>query len=166
MNHTCHEEAVVTGLAPGNQVVIAVRRAEACHQCSAKSACVTLGGQFKEMSLTVPNTIQARPGDRVQLALSETDVVKLSFALYLLPALTLIAGAILGNRFAGSFGSDPNLISLLGALAGVIIGLIGARLLSKRMSKDGRYNPRLTRIIRSGTDIDSDATTESSDTKE
>jgi positive regulator of sigma E activity len=87
-------------------------------------------------------------------------------ALYLLPALTLVAGAVLGHRGAAALAADPNAISLLGALGGLALGLIGARTFSRRLSSGDRCHPRLTRIVRSGREFDSDATSESCVTKE
>jgi sigma-E factor negative regulatory protein RseC len=146
MSATCHEEGMVSALIPGDRARVTIERSEACHSCSAKGACQALGGQTKDLELVVDNAIGARPGDRVQLTLAESAVLKASATLYLLPALGLVGGAgggwALAQRMAWS--SDP--ASIAGAAIGLVLGLLMARLVGARLSRDRAFIPRLTAI--------------------
>jgi len=146
MSATCHEEGMVTSLIPGERAQVTIERGEACGSCAAQGACKALGGQTKDLVLTVENGIGARLGDRVQLTLAESAVLKASAVLYLLPALSLVGGAAGGWALAQrmAWSSDPT--SIAGAAIGLVVGLLLAKLIGSRLSKDRTFTPRLTAI--------------------
>lgn len=146
MATTCHEEATVTGTAPGGRVQVTVARGEACHACAAKGACQALGGQTKDIVLLVDNDLDAGPGDRVRITMAESAVVKASAVLYLLPALGLIGGATGGWGLALSRGWQADPPAIIGALAGLIVGFALSRLVGGRMSRRRAFAPRMTAI--------------------
>ncbi|MBD3336768.1 MAG: hypothetical protein GF355_14745 [Candidatus Eisenbacteria bacterium] len=146
MSSTCREEGIVAEVLPGDRALVSIHRAEACHSCSAQSACVALGGRTREMRLEVANTVGARPGDRVRLALAEADVVTASLLVYMLPAATLVAGALIGYWLAQQGPWSENSAALLGAAGGLILGLGGSRFMSRRVMRGSRYVPRLTAV--------------------
>ncbi len=153
MSHSCEEKAVVTGLAPDGRAIVEVRRAEACHSCVNKGACTTLGGQTKDLTLLVENKIGARAGDQVILTMDEASVIKASAVIYLLPALGLIAGALVGSKV---FLSE--MASVVGCAIGLCVGLLFTKLISTGMAKKSKYMPRLTAIIGSvSTNEDTDS---------
>jgi sigma-E factor negative regulatory protein RseC len=142
----CHSEAMVTGVLPGGRVRVSVPRSEACHSCAARGACKTLGGQTRDVELTVENPIGAEIGDLVRLSLPESAVVQASAVLYLLPALGLIGGAAAGWAAADSFGWPADPAAVLGCLAGLLLGLLMARLLGRAAERRSAFVPRLTAI--------------------
>ena len=146
MGTTCHEEATVTGDAPGGRIQVTVERGEACHACQAKGACQALGGQTKDIVLLVDNELNAGPGDRVRITMAETAVIKASLVLYLFPALGLIGGAAAGWAIGSSQGwaTDPS--AIFGALGGLVLGFFVSWLVGSRMSRDKAFAPRLTAI--------------------
>ena len=146
-SEACNETGVVTVCMPDGRVAVRVSRSEACQGCSSKSACNTLGGDTKDVVLVVKNELNAQPGDRVQLAMAEANVLKASAALYLLPALALMAGAGLGWQLAPllAWGRDP--ASMVGAALGLLTGLLGTRILSKRLSRTERFAPRIRAVL-------------------
>lgn len=147
MSQSCQETAIVTGISQDGRAVVKVRRAEACQACSAKSACTALGGKTQDMVLVVDNTLGAKPGDSVVLTLSEANFIKASAVLYLVPALGLIGGALAGSSYAEEFGLASDPASILGSLAGLVLGLVITKLVSGKMSKNPKYIPRLSSII-------------------
>jgi sigma-E factor negative regulatory protein RseC len=146
MATTCHEEAMVTGDAPGGRVQVTVERGEACHSCAAQGACKALGGQTRDIVLIVDNDLRAAPGDRVRLTMAESALVKASAVLYLLPALGLIGGAAGGWAVGQSLGWQADPPAIVGALAGLVVGLLLGRLLGGRMARNKTFVPRLTAI--------------------
>ncbi|MFO8070327.1 MAG: SoxR reducing system RseC family protein [Polyangia bacterium] len=142
----CHSEAMVTGVLPGGRVRVTVARSEACHSCAARGACKTLGGQSRDVELTVENPIGAESGDRVRLSLPESAVVQASAVLYLLPALGLIGGAAAGWAAADSMGWPADPAAVIGCLAGLLLGLFISRLLGRAAERRSAFVPRLTAI--------------------
>ncbi|MDJ0765604.1 MAG: SoxR reducing system RseC family protein [Myxococcota bacterium] len=151
MHLNCTEIALVTGIAPDGRAIVKIRRAEACHACAAKGACEALGGKTRDLELAVENTVNAKPGDAVVISMSEGSVIRASAVLYLLPALGLVTGAVVGWDQAEPLGMGSDPASMIGALGGLGLGLFLTRILSKKMSRSKRYMPRLTGIqTRSG----------------
>jgi len=150
MATTCHEEATVTGEAPGGKIQVTVERGEACHACAAQGACKALGGQTRDIVLLVDNDVGAAPGDRVRITMAESAVLKASFVLYLLPALGLIGGAAGGWAVAQTQGWQTDPPAIVGALAGLILGFALGRLVGARMARDRAFSPRLTAVIGRG----------------
>ena len=146
MATTCHEEATVTGNAPGGRIQVTVERGEACHACQAKGACQALGGQTRDIVLTVDNELDAAPGDRVRITMAETAVIKASLVLYLFPALGLVGGAAVGWALAGPMGWSNDPPAILGALGGLVLGFVASWLVGSRMARNKTFAPRLTAI--------------------
>jgi len=146
MATTCHEEATVTGDAPGGRIQVTVERGEACHACQARGACQTLGGQTKDIVLLVDNELNATPGDRVRITMAETAVIKASAVLYLFPALGLIGGAAAGWSIGSAQGWETDPSAVVGALGGLVLGFFVSWLVGSRMSRNKAFAPRLTAI--------------------
>jgi len=99
------------------------------------------------MTIEITNTLHAKIDDRVEISLPANSLLKLSFVVYFLPVVGLVAGAALGNAFASYFGvSDA-----AGALTGGVMGLVGAYYIMKWVNSGARtkmeYRPRITRIL-------------------
>jgi sigma-E factor negative regulatory protein RseC len=150
MSMSCHEEGMVSGVLPGNRIQVTVRRSEACHSCSAKGACQTLGGQTEDLLLALDNTVNAEPGDQVRITIEESALVKASLVLYLVPALGLIGGALVGTLLAGKTGWDNDGTSLVGSLVGLVLGLFTSWAMGKRMATHKAFKPRLTAVTSRG----------------
>jgi sigma-E factor negative regulatory protein RseC len=150
MSMLCHEEGMVSGVLPGNRVKVTVQRSEACHSCSAKGACQTLGGQTGDLLLTLDNTVNAEPGDQVRITIEESALVKASLVLYLVPALGLVGGALGGSVIAGKTGWDADGTALTCSLVGLVFGLFISWFIGKRMAAGKTFTPRLTAVTSRG----------------
>ncbi|MDX1344563.1 MAG: SoxR reducing system RseC family protein [Sedimenticolaceae bacterium] len=111
----------------GEMMSVEIQRQSSCGACSVKSGCGTnliasLFGKRRAM-LSLPNTIHARPGDRVVLGIRENDLVSGSIRLYLLPLAGLLLGALAGHLLAGT-----ELFSIAGGLLGMFAVLQGLKL--------------------------------------
>lgn len=117
----------------GCYALVHTERRSACGSCRARSACGTslldrvLGRRLSEVHAL--NAAGAEVGEQVILGISEQGFLGLAVATYLIPTLSLIAGALSGN----ALGADP------GALLGMVLGL-GAGLLWLR--RDGAAHAR------------------------
>lgn len=120
------EELATVIKTEGDVMAVEIQRQSTCGSCSVKSGCGTslvasLFGKRRAL-LSLPNTIHARPGDRVVLGISEKDLVTGSIRLYLYPLAGLLLGAMAGHLLAGS-----ELFTILSGLTGMILVLLGLR---------------------------------------
>ena len=120
------EELATVIKTEGDVMAVEIQRQSTCGSCSVKSGCGTnlvasLFGKRRAL-LSLPNTIDARPGDRVVLGISEKDLVTGSIRLYLYPMAGLLLGAMAGHLLAGS-----ELFTILSGLTGMILVLLGLR---------------------------------------
>lgn len=129
---------------------VETQRQSSCGSCQAKQGCgtATIARFFPQRAhrLLALNPIQARPGDRVILGLDDAALRNASLAVYLVPLLGLILGAVvgesLGQRFAIQAGE---LSSLLGGLFGILAGFFWVRLYGQRRRTDPKYQPVILR---------------------
>ncbi len=126
--------------------VEAVQRKTSCGVCAAQSSCGTsvlskVLGQ-RPLRLAALNPIGARPGDRVIIGLRDDAMVRGSLAVYLVPLLTLLAGAFMGETLLAPAGDG--LVAIAG-LAGLAAGFAWVRLFGRRAAKDPRYRPVILR---------------------
>lgn len=115
--------------------IVEVTRTSSCNSCNAKGACGTgslaLWFRFRPPPLKVLNSLNARPGDQVMVALEESRFLTGSFLLYMLPLLSLFAFALLFEWLAQiSSIANPEAAAISGALSGLVAGLLGVRYLA------------------------------------
>ena len=131
--------------------VVETRRQATCDGCSAHKGCGTavLGKVLgnRRNRVTAIDEIGARPGDEVILALSESALVRGSLAVYLVPLLGLIGGAGVGEMLGVRLAAEGELLSGLGALAGIALGLLWLRAFTGRIRHDPRYQARVIRRV-------------------
>jgi sigma-E factor negative regulatory protein RseC len=122
--------AVVDGTAQ-----IRFLRSSACAHCG---ACLSVGDS--EMEITLPDTLGVKEGDRVFVDLSPKRLVQASLLAYAVPLLLLIAGVLIGSRYADWAGLALGLVACG-------IGYLILRIVDKRSAKSKRFQPRMTRIL-------------------
>lgn len=119
------KKAIIVSTHQGNAVVKAENTS--CNSCSTKSGCSTKGFLFsptKDVSeYKVLNPIHAKPGDRVIVGLASDGLLKSSLLAYLLPLLSLLVFAFLGNELFISMGVSGELGAILMGITGLLVGL-------------------------------------------
>jgi sigma-E factor negative regulatory protein RseC len=114
---------------------VVVERSTACGSCSAKTGCGTslLAAWFPQRRLRfrLANEIGAKAGDRVVVGLAEHRLQQVSLALYGLPLIGLLLGAIGGELSVAAIGYNEE----LGAVAGGLLGLMTGFLLVRRFGE-------------------------------
>lgn len=129
----------------GDQAWVQTIRQSACGSCSARQGCgqrvlaSASGGRANQV--LVANSLGARVGDEVTVAIAESALLSASLLVYALPLLLFVAGALVGHRLVP--GSDAG--ALTGALLGLGAGFLGSRLLNVRIGDKGA--PELVRIL-------------------
>lgn len=134
MENTGAHIGLVTAVKDGT-AQIHFLRGSACAHCG---ACLTVGES--EMEVTLPNTLGAKQGDRVVVDLSPKRVMQASLLAYAVPLLLLIAGVLIGSRYADWAG-------LALGIAACGIGYLILRIVEKKSAKKRSFQPRMTRVL-------------------
>lgn len=118
-----------------------------CRRCAEGRGCG--GGVFARLlgdrlhRVRVVNSVNAREGDEVLIGLRESALLTGALLTYAMPVALLIAGALL----AQPWGDFP---ALLGAAAGLGIGMLALAAFSRRSAANPRYQPELLEKLDSG----------------
>lgn len=125
-----HETGTVISVSETEAWVQTIR-ANTCQSCSARHGCgqkalATLSaGQSRQ--IRVSNSLQARPGDQVTVAIEESALLKASLLVYALPlGLLVVLTGIAGMAFPGE-----DLVAIAAAVTGLGAGLFLARHFSR-----------------------------------
>jgi len=146
------EENALVVASDGNRVWVEVQKQSSCGHCAANKSCGNsmLENMFGNRSkvLRVSSDIDVNVGDEVVIGVNENAVLKGSFLVYALPLIMIVAFALIGETFSKhwlSIGEDTT--SMLGALVGLVISVIGLRWYSYRASNSGDYQPIVLRHV-------------------
>ena len=113
-------------LEDGTAEVVRVRESACsgdCHQCSG------CGATQQTMVIRAENPIHAKEGDWVVVEAKTGALLKAAAVLYILPLILFVAGYILGEHLWQR--------GILVSLAGIMLGLVLAKLLDRQMSRKG-----------------------------
>lgn len=128
----------------GDRVWVQTIRQSACESCSARHGCgqkvLASVSSGRANQVLVSNTLGARVGDEVTVAIAESALLGASLIVYALPLLLFVGGAVIGHQAAQ--GSD--LAAILGGASGLAGGFGLARWLQSRPGQ--RFEPQLLRI--------------------
>ena len=138
------EEGVVQE-ASKRKALVRIQQGSACATCGSRDSCDISSGD--NMTIEVSNELQAKIGDRVQISLPESSLLKLSFLVYLLPVIALVAGACVGAELAKVFDMDSTLTSVVAGCSAMAIVFCILRWLDGISDFRKKYYPRMTRIL-------------------
>ena len=126
----------------GEYAWVETERRSSCGSCSAKGcgtgALSKILGR-RSQRLKVLNPIDAKAGDTVVLGIHEQALLKGSLAVYIVPLLAMLGGALLGEGLAPQWGSDSEAMSLLFGLFGLAAGFFWLHRYNRRLSRDERF---------------------------
>ncbi len=140
------EEGIVTKI-DSTSAWVKVSKTSACESCSVKSSCNVLGGG-EEMEVRAINTLGARVDDRVTLSFETSSLLKASFLLYMVPIISLITGAVIGQEIALYFDSNPSICSAVVAFSFFIIAVLYIKSKGNELATRNEYKPKVTRILK------------------
>ena len=122
------ERAVILSLeseasAADSTATLEIERKIACGLCGQTRGCGNSiwGKLFAHQSTAfkAQNLINAKVGDSVIVGINEKALLKSALLLYILPLATMLIGAILATQI-----HDTNSYAMLGALVGLVLGLV------------------------------------------
>ncbi len=123
----------------GDEVLVTLTGGEECSGCGARHSCHAItGGKPRERRTWMQNTVDASPGDLVELELAPSTSLTIISTTFLLPVLALAVGYMVTT------GTD--LSRALGAGIGLVVGILLAVLFNRRMLSRGRdYGLKIVR---------------------
>ncbi len=136
-----------------NTAVIKVEKSSSCKHCADKDSCSVAD---RNMLIEVKNILNAKEGDRVEVSVPEGTFVKLSLMVYIFPIICLMAGAFLGNFLSMGLNTDPSATAAITAAIFLAASFILLKLVEKKKGTGEKYSPRMTRIIISWKNLQSD----------
>ncbi len=149
------EETAQVVACEGRFAWVETRRASTCGSCAANKGCGTATlskvlGQRRSRT-RVLNELQAGVGEEVVIGLQEQALVRGAMAIYLVPLLGLLGGALLGGYLAERLLAEhPDLFTMtLGGL-GLGAGVFWLRYYARRIREDARYQPVVLRRLTGG----------------
>lgn len=130
---------------------VACRRQVECARCAEGRGCGggvlgrLLGDRLHRIRAAT-GSIEVAPGDRVIVGLGEDVVLRAAAVVYLVPLLLALAGGAAAAALAG--GGD--LAAILGAGAGLVLGLRWARGYGRRNATRASWQPVIVRRAEDG----------------
>ena len=144
-------------------VWVEANRESACGRCAAGKGCGNavfqkLFGNRRSVfpvkrsaanaEKSVPVSVSV--GDEVVIGVKENAVVKNSFVVYAIPVVTIICFAAIGETFSNdSVSISKDLASILGAITGLVISIVGLRGYNRLVANKLDDHPVLLRRINS-----------------
>lgn len=142
------ETRAVVVLVDRRDTLVQADQGNGCGQCSG-TGCGTgkLSQLFcsKPRQFQVDNSINAQVGDEVIVSVAQGAVLRGITLLYGLPLFMLIIAASVGSAMGEPKGHSDG-YAALGAVAGLAIGYVFARLISSRQSREN-FKPYIARIL-------------------
>ncbi len=142
------EEGTITRT-DDNYAWVRVGRSSMCDHCGSKSACRTFGGG-RIMEAEARNEAGGQVGDRVLLRIDNSSFLKITFLVYLVPVLALIAGALVGIELAPKYSLNPEQSSLVFGISAFVLSFLIVHRFGKRVKKGQKYMPAIVKILSSG----------------
>lgn len=116
--------------------------------CGKNCSCSVVSGKpnLRRVELQAPEGVQ--PGALVTLEVSSGQVLASSAAVFLVPPVGFLAGALVSKPLFGAIGAgiNPDLGMLICGAAGFLLGLFGTLLLTRRGSRLNWLKPRIVEV--------------------
>ena len=138
------EKGVVTKVASDTAWVKTIR-SSACESCNSKDSCHTMGGG-NEMEVEVMNPAKAKVGENVVIAFETGSLFKLSFLIYVFPIISMIAGAVTGEKLAPAYQMDSSILSVITAFLFFTFAFLIIKLAEKKLSDKIEYRAKIIRV--------------------
>lgn len=129
---------------------VQTQRSSTCGACPVHKGCGTAAlsrvlGQ-RRTRVRVLNEADAGVGEQVIIGLPEQALVRGALAVYLVPLLGLLGGALFGAHLAGRLlAEQPDLFSIFFGGLGLAMGIAWLRHHARSIGGDARYQPVIVR---------------------
>ena len=151
------ETAQVVGI-DGADIWVETQRRSSCGACSANTACGTsvlasvLGR--RRSRVRVLSDIPLKIGDQVVIGIHEQALVRGSLALYAVPIVLLLLGALAGRLGAERLlWGNAEAASVILGIAGLLGGFLWVNRFTRRIRNDQNYQPVVLRRANGSLDL-------------
>lgn len=122
-------------------------QANSCGGCLSAGSCAAKSGgstrRLAQKRFTVADDFHAAVGDRVVVGLSEHALLKASATAYAIPLMLM-----LGVALAGQLLTESDIVAAIGAVGGLLLGLLIAKRRADRLDARGELSPHFLRFAR------------------
>lgn len=132
---------------------VATQRKAVCDTCAAQKGCGSgvlakvLGNRLTRVK--VANSIGAEVGDEVVVGMDDALLVRTSFAVYAIPLIFMMAGALAGEMLGEALHwAYVDAATAIFGLGGLFGGFVWLRRYTRGIATDGRYQPRMLDFVR------------------
>lgn len=141
-NEKLIEEGIVKESKNGIATIV-ISDSENCKECTAKLYCKP--GNSNERSLTVKDNFGVNTGDRVRVSINGSQILRVSFLIYGIPLILLLAGLFLGMQV---FQINKELFSTLLAVGLVLAYTSFILFVDKKKKHNVRSYPQIVFVNR------------------
>ncbi|MDW7681433.1 MAG: SoxR reducing system RseC family protein, partial [bacterium] len=135
-------ESGVVSRVEADKVWVRVVKGEKCEGCK---ACGAFGEGSAEMM--VMDHLSVQKGDRVEVEIDPTQVVRHSSIVFLLPVLGLVLGYFLGANYLIKLGLNVEAAGIVGSLGLMVLSFGIIFLYDKAVGKNHAVTAKITRIL-------------------
>ncbi len=131
--------------AKGDKALVLMKRHTACENCG-RCGGILGGPDVKDSQVEVKNLVGAEQGQLVRVEIEDRTVLLMSFVVYMVPALALVIGLLLGYAAVDYYhlGFNQNLTSAFSGLALMLVTFVGLRLLDRKVKGNKNFIPVIT----------------------
>jgi sigma-E factor negative regulatory protein RseC len=131
------EEGIVKESKDGIATIV-ISNSDNCEECTAKLYCKP--GNSNERSLTVKDTLGVVAGDKVRVSIKGSQILRVSFLIYGVPLMLILAGIFFGMQF---FQIHKELFSTFFAIGLVSIYLLIIHFIDKKRNSRLQSYPEI-----------------------
>ena len=131
------EEGIVKESKDGIATIV-ISNSDNCEECTAKLYCKP--GNSSERSLTVKDTFGVVAGDKVRVSIKGSQILRVSFLIYGIPLILILAGLFFGMQF---FQIHKELFSTLLAVGFVSIYILIILFIDKKRNSHLQSYPEI-----------------------
>lgn len=144
-----HTKGLVVRIKENGWATVATEKKSACGGCGAAQDCRPCLSRSK-MVADVLNRVDAKEGDLVTVSLNSSALLKSAALMYLTPVAGLMAGALIGASVSVDLPISETGAAIAFGFIGVCLGSLIISSISRRMSKNNKFTPKISQIIKPG----------------
>ena len=140
------EETATVVAATPDHIWVEARARSACSSCGTQDSCATSSVSklfgMRRQQLRLPNQFASSVGEQVIIGVEDQVMVTASLAAYILPVVLMLGAAIIADVQGMSDKQQAGI-----ALLGLLLGLLGAGVLTSNRRMNRYFQPQLLRRV-------------------
>lgn len=117
-----------------------------CEHCPSVDSCNMGSDKSQLMDVEALNLVGAIVSDRVKVVTSVSNFIQSSLMLYIVPVISLVIGAAIGQYVGTFMQADPNLVAAILGVIFLVASFLGIRLLTRNWQRE-RFMPKIIAIL-------------------